>query len=314
MLTSNPKIDGSQTSVPTLIANLPKTKPVKYTIKGTIKLPSWFGFEYHLQGVAPYNGGAATDTINGCISASSSAGYFLDFTQSASSLPQVVAVVTPDPNYYHAAGIQMLGDVLAVPLESKDSKYAAKVAFYNVERLPAPAFLYSQTMPVQPSGSKAAKASATAVTTYTDASGIEQALLAVYQYDPRNLYFYRAPASQLGNASSPWVNFATYTGKALDGDQFQSFAMVTETRPGSADLIYLMGFREDEELHLFKVDAAVSSVNVTPLNVYTGWKGSDWRNGVGLQICSSTRLRIFGTAKDPSGDSDDYTIDMYVWQ
>lgn len=318
MLTTNPKIDGSQTTVATLLTNLPKTNPTQYTINGTIALPSWFGFDYHLQGVAPYNGTAGNSIMNGAITGSSSVGYFLDFTEAGTNNPYVTAVVSPDANYYHAAGIQMLGDVLPVPLESKSSSYGAKVAFYNVGNLAAPTSMYSVSMPVQPAGSKAAKASATAITNYTDSNKVEQALMAVYQYDPRHLYFFQCPVSQLGATNpSAWTLYATYTGSALDGDQYQSFAMVTQDMQTEPDQIYLMGFREDEELHLFSVSLGTGttpSVNLTPVSTYTGWNGSDWRNGVGLQIYNPTTLRIFGTDKDPSGSSTNYTIKVFVWK
>lgn len=314
MLTSNPKIDGSTTSVTTLLNNLPKTNPTAYSIKGTIALPDWFGFAYHLQGVAPYNGTAGNSIMNGCITGSSTVGYFLDFTENGTDQPTVSAVTKPDANYYHAAGIQMLGDILPVPLESDKSGYGAKVAFYNVGSLSNPTAMYTLAMPVQPAGSKAAKASATAITTYTDANSVEQALLAVYQYDPRYMYFFKAPVSSLANTANPWVLLATYTGSALEGDQFQSFAMVTQAAAGTPDQIYLMGFREDEELHLYTVSLSASSVNLTAVKTYTGWKGSDWRNGVGLQIYNPTTLRIFGTDKDPSGSSTNYTIKVFVWK
>ncbi len=113
----------------------------------------------------------------------------------------------------------------------------------------------------------------------------------------------------------------TYTGSALDtGDQFQNFALVTQANAGG-DAVYLLGFREDEELWLYSVDTAPGSSfgQFAHVETFTGWNGSDWRNGMGLQIVDATHMRLFGTAKDPSGDSDypkgpaDYHFDIYAY-
>ncbi len=317
MLLANPKIDGTQTSVPNLLNTIPRSNPLKCTVDGTIPIPPWFSLnpfhavEWHYQGIAPYNGDGAT-LANGCISASSTQGYFSGFSQaSASGHADVRSVVVPDANYFHAAGIQMLGDLLPVPLE-RDSG-SAKVAFYNVGNLAAPVHLYNLTMPAN-------KASAVAITTYTDGSGVEQCILMVYQYDDYQMYIYRAPAAGLASASG-WEFVHTYTGSAFDcGDQFQGFAMVTE-QTSSGDVVYVMGFREDEELWLYSVDTSNGSNYGKPTLVthYTGWNGSDWRNGMGLQIANPTTLRLYGTDKDPSGDSDypngpaDYSFHVYVY-
>lgn len=319
MLLTNPKIDGTRTNVPAILNALPRTNPTTYNVSGTIPIPPWSSFnpiqstEWHYQGIAPYNGTASPTVANGCISASSTAGYFSGFSQAPGANPGVRSVVVPNSNYFHAAGIQMLGDLLAVPLESTNGGNGL-VAFYNVGNLAAPVYLSTLTMPAK-------KASAVGITTYTDTSGTEQCLLVVYEYDHHQMYVYQAPASGVGSATPGWVLKTTYTGSALDtGDQFQSFALVTQ-RNSSGDVVYLLGFREDEELWLY-------TVNTTPGTSfgqfvydakYTGWNGSDWRNGMGLQIANTTQMRLFGTAKDPSGSSTypggpaSYTFQIYIY-
>lgn len=314
MLLSNPKINGSQTTVPAVLNALPRTNPTQYTVEGSIPVPPWsslnplHSIEWHYQGIAPYNGSG----ISGCISASSDSGYFSGFSQATGEHPQVRSVVVPDADYFHAAGIQMLGDLLAVPLESGEGE-KAKVAFYDVGNLGSPAHLYDLQMPAK-------KASAVGIATYTDSAGVEQCLLVVYEYDNYQMYIYRAPASGLTSGSS-WQHINTYTGGALDcGDQFQGFALVTQAN-SSGDEVYMLGFREDEELWLYTVDTNPTSDygNFTLVTHYTGWNGSDWRNGMGLQIISDTNMRLFGTAKDPSGNSDypngsaDYSFKIYVY-
>src|SRR5260221_1157470 len=299
MLLVNPKIDGSTTNVPNILNGLNR-KATSLTVSGTIAIPPWFGLTYHYQGIAPYNGYGGPTIGNGVISASSTVGYFSGFSQAQGEAPTVQSVVAPNANYYHLAGIQMLGDLLAAPLESSDSSDNGLVCFYNVGNLAAPAFLYTLVMPAQ-------KASATAITTYTDSNGVEQCMMMVYEYDNEQMYIYQALASSVANGFLVWTLVTTYTGTAFQtGDEYQSFALVTQTNP-SGDVVYLLGFREDEELWLWTVNTTVGSSYGTPTLVpntpYTGWNGSDWRNGMGLESASTTVLRLFGTDKDPSGSS-----------
>ena len=104
-------------------------------------------------------------------------------------------------------------------------------------------------------------------------------------------------------------------GNALQGDQFQCFSMVTETG-SNGDQVYLVGFREDEEVHLFSVETRDANKygELTKAGTYKGWDGSDWRTGgVALQIVDSSTVRILATGKDPHGSTDEYSIDLYVW-
>ena len=319
MLLTNPKIDGTITSVRAILNAIPRKNPTKYTVDGAIPIPPWSSWdpfdsiEWHYQGVAPYNGNGGPTIANGCISASSTSGYFSGFSQEQGHNPGVRSVVVPDPNYYHAAGIQMLGDLLAVSLETSGSGNG-KVAFYNVGQLASPSYLYTLTMPAK-------KASAVGITTYRDAGGVEQCLLVVYQYDDYQMYVYQAPAAGVGSSNPGWVLKTTYTGTALNtGDQFQNFALVTQAN-ADGDVVYLLGFREDEELWLYQVDTASGSSfgNFNYIEKYTGWNGSDWRNGMGLQIADASHMRLFGTDKDPSGNSNypngsaSYTFHIYIY-
>lgn len=322
MLLVNPKINGSQNTVPNIL-NALNRKATSLTVGGTIPIPPWSSLNpvnsiaWHYQGIAPYNGNGGPSIGNGVISASSTQGYFSGFSQAQGSAPTVKSVVVPNANYYHLAGIQMLGDLLPAPLESSNSSNKGLVAFYNVGNLSSPVYLYTLTMPAQ-------KASATAITTYTDSNGIEQCMLMVYEYDHQQMYIYQALASAVANGSSVWTLVTTYTGSAFQtGDEYQSFALVTQTN-SSGDVVYLLGFREDEELWLWTVNTTVGSSYGTPTLVpntpYTKWNGSDWRNGMGLEIASTTVMRLFGTDKDPSGSSTypggpaNYRFDIWIYQ
>lgn len=319
MLLTNPKIDGTQTSVRAVLNAIPRKDPKKFTVRGTIPIPPWSSLnpvdsvEWHYQGIAPYNGNGGPTIANGCISASSTQGYFSGFSQGQGDYPRVRSVVVPDSNYFHAAGIQMLGDLLAVSLETSGSGNG-KVAFYDVGQLASPRYLYTVQMPAR-------KASAVGITRYRDAAGVDQCLMVVYQYDDYQMYVYQAPADAVATSAQAWVLKHTYTGSALDtGDQFQNFALVTQAN-AVGDTVYLLGFREDEELWLYSVDTAPGSSfgQFAHVETFTGWNGSDWRNGMGLQIVDATHMRLFGTAKDPSGDSDypkgpaDYHFDIYAY-
>ncbi len=319
MLLTNPKIDGTRTTVPNILNALPR-KATAASVTGTIPIPPWSSLnpidsiEWHYQGIAPYNGSGSPTIQNGCISASSSAGYFSGFSQAQGSSPAVRSVVVPNSSYYHAAAIQMIGDILPVPLESENEDLNGLVAFYNVGNLAAPSLLYTLTMPAR-------KASATAITTYTDVNGVEQAMLMVYEYDHQEMYIFRALASQIGTSASAWTRSATYNGSDFQtGDEYQGFALVTQAN-SSGDVVYLLGFREDEELWLWTVDSTAGSNYGNPTYVakYQDWNGSDWRNGMGLQIANSTTMRLFGTTKDPSGSSTypggpaNYNFNIYIY-
>jgi hypothetical protein len=321
MLLVNPKINGASTSVPNIL-NALNRKATSLTVKGTIPIPPWSSLNpadsiaWHYQGIAPYNGNGGPTIGNGVISASSTQGYFSGFSQAQNANPAVRSVVVPNSSYYHLAGIQMLGDVLPAPLESKTSSENGLVVFYNVGNLASPVKLYTLTMPAR-------KASATAITTYTDSSGVEQCMLMVYEYDHQQMYIYQALASAIPNGNAVWTLVTTYTGSAFQtGDEYQSFALVTQTNGTGVDTVYLLGFREDEELWLWTVNTTVGSSYGTPTLVthYTGWNGSDWRNGMGVEIASTTVMRLFGTDKDPSGSSTypggpaNYHFDIWIYQ
>jgi hypothetical protein len=322
ILTTNPKIDGTQVSVPNLLDGLPR-QAYSLRVSGTIPIPPWYqgifhpinDFSWHYQGIAPYNGDGGGGTIgNGVISASSTVGYFSGFSQAQNQAPEVRSVVVPDDDYFHCAGIQMLGDVLPAPLESSIGAIDGIVFFYNVGNLASPSYLYFLDMP-------STKASATAIANYTDSSGVEQTLLLVYEYDHQQMYIYQALNSEVANGASAWQAFPTYTGGAFQtGDQYQSFALVTQSNGSGPDTVYLLGFREDEELWLWTVSTDANSLGQpTLVTHYTGWNGSDWRNGMGLEIASTVKLRLFGTDKDPSGTSAypqgpaDYHFDIWIY-
>ncbi|HEY2321717.1 MAG TPA: hypothetical protein VGJ82_02535 [Thermoanaerobaculia bacterium] len=322
MLLVNPKINGSQTTVPAILGTLPKTNPTVVPVSGAIAIPPWYdgplstnSAAWHYQGVAPYNGtGGGPAIANGCISASSTVGYFSGFSTAAQNQnPTVKSVIAPNSSYYHLAGIQMLGDLLPVPLESKNENLNGLVTFYNVGNLASPQQLFTLTMPAR-------KASATAITTCTTANGDEACVMLVYEYDHQQMYIYVAPANDVTSASA-WRLASTYTGDAFQTrDEYQSFALVTQTNP-TGDVVYVLGFREDEELWIWTMNTSDTSSfgQFTLVETLTGWNGSDWRNGMGLQIYNPTTMRLFGTSKDPSGTSSypngpaSYTFNIYIY-
>ncbi|MDC0710785.1 hypothetical protein POL68_20075 [Stigmatella sp. ncwal1] len=295
MNTSNPKIDGSSTSVQNLLSAMSRT-PQRFNVVGTIQVPDWRGVNKHFQGIAPLNGAIA---ITGQISASADTWWCASFSESGPA-PARVSSVMGTSYYDHAGGIQRLGNLLPMPLENDRNE--ATVAFYDVSTN-TPRNLYEIHM----TGSKA---SAAAITTYTDAQGIEQAVLLVYAYSPKQFGVYRAPAHAL--STNAWTKIGE-TNVLDSDDQFQCFGLVTQANVGG-DVVYLVGFREDEEVHLYSMNT--NSVNygyLSHVETFRGWSGSQWRYGVGLQISNSTKLRIFGCSEDPSGDRDDYSFPIYYW-
>ncbi|HJQ36874.1 MAG TPA: hypothetical protein VKB93_07030 [Thermoanaerobaculia bacterium] len=301
MNTTNPKISSS-TSVHQMLLDMPKENPGKFTVVGTIAVPNWGGINdisNHFQGIAPLNGVVA---ITGQISASASSWWCASFVESGD--PATVTAVFGTGYYDHAGGIQRLGDLLPVPLENDRGE--ATVAFYDV-RTSSPQLLYEVHL--------GGKASAVAITNYRDSAGVEQAMLLIYRYDPKSFYAYRAPVDKLGDKESPWEFIKeTRNIEHEDDDQYQCFALVTE-QTSSGDRVVLLGFREDEEVVRYYVETGSSTFgDISVIQwTYVDWSGSQWRNGVGLQICSPTKIRLFGCDADPKGDSDDYEFPIYYW-
>jgi hypothetical protein len=292
--TTNPKINGSVKTVEKLLDDMPKTNPAAWKVYGTIPVPDWRGFANHFQGIAPINGAVK---ITGQISASASRWWCASFVEETNQ--SKVTDVWGTPTYDHAGGIQRLGDLLPVPLENNEG--LATVAFYDVSRSPGDMPIYE----VHVGG----KASAVAITNYTDSAGVEQAVLLIYRYDPMKFYIYRCRVEQAG--ANNWV-YIGETNELFSDDQFQCFSFVTQTS-AEGDIVYLLGFREDEELHLYSMNTGSDYGKLAHVKTYTGWKGSQWRYGAGLQICSSTMMRILGCSEDPSGDEDDYEFTIYFW-
>jgi len=296
----NPKV----TNIFTSIESINRNSPAKVTVKGTVPFPDWDGINDHIQGIAPLNG---TSANTACIAGSSTDGAYMATYQAASPNPLVKAVsIWPDrpEDYDHGGGVQLLGSILPLSVESDDSDDRAVVGFYDVSNLSAPVLKYSFTMPGR-------KASATAITNFTSGT-TEKAFIAVYEYDPRYMRFLIAKYDAVGGNVSPWSYVYYYQGDIFDGDQYQNFALVTST----TNTIYLLGFRENEELHVFRLLTQNNPFQITGIvedRTYTDWKDGEWRYGVGIQIVNASQVRIFGTDKDPKGDDDDYSFATYVW-
>jgi hypothetical protein len=288
------------------IRRIDKKNPTSATVKGTIYFPDWFGINDHIQGVAPING---VDWDTGCISGSSTTGaYFATFQASSSGSPVVKAVsiwgLRPK-DFDHGGGVQLLSHLLPLPAESDNDKDKGVVGFYDVKDLTNPLFKYNFTMPGR-------KASSAAITNLTSGTA-ELALLAVYEYDHRHMRFYLADYTTIWGDASPWSEIYHYTGDLLSGgDQYQTFAMVTNT----ANEPYLLGFRGDSKLEVFKIESQNQPFAITGLTheeTFDGWDGASWRYGTGAQIVNHDRIRIFATDKDPEGNRDDYTFGIYIW-
>jgi len=306
----NPKIDGSTTSVPQIIDAIPRKVKESIKVKGTIPiLDTHWSFNRHCQGIAPLN--AEFGTLgNGSITVNSSAGFFVTFqTISPNQMGTVLSVTIPSNMYDHAAGTQRLGDLLVVPLEiSDDDTSKGLVVFYDLTHPNAPAFLYKLTAPTE-------KSSAAAITRYIGADGQDWCMLMDYQYDDHQMFIWRALAEDVTNGPSAWTAMPTYEGDRLNtGDQYQCFSLVTQTNADGTDTVYLVGFRQDEEVWVWTVNTDDASYGEpTLVDHYTEWNGSDFRMGTGLQIPSKTNLRIFGTPRDPSGSINDYTFNIHVY-
>lgn len=289
----NPKVNDIFSAINSL-----NRKATKVTITGTVPFPDWDGLNDHLQGIAPRN---ETSSTEGALSGSSSDGGYIA-TFHPSTVQGVSIWPTRPEDYDHGGGTQMLGNYQAFAVESDNSSDQARVGIYDLANPASPVLKYQFTV-------GGTKASAAAITNFTDGS-TEKVLLATYDYDPRYMRFFLANQSAVGGSTNPFSQVYHYQGSALGGDQYQNFALVTS----ASNVIYLLGFREDEELHVFEVQTTTNPWGITGLverQVYKDWNGSDWRYGMGLQIVSSSKIQLWGTTKDPSGSSTNYSIDLY---
>lgn len=293
----NPKVNNIDKAIKAL-----SRTATKVVVTGTVEYPDWVGTNDHIQGIAPKNG---TRSVEGVLSGSSADGGYL--ASYASSKVEATSIWPKRPeDYDHGGGAQMLGDYLAFAVESDRSEDNAKVAIYDLKTMSNPVLKYWFDCGYS-------KASAVAITNFTDGT-TDRALLATYDYEPRRMRFFIAELSAVKGSTNPFKHIYTYKeagGGVLAGDQFQNFALVTST----AEKIYLLGFREDEELHVFEVlyDSR-ESFKITGLRsdeVYKDWSGSDWRYGMGIQIISADEVNLWGTCSDPSGSRSEYTINLY---
>ena len=266
---------------------------------GTIKVPDWRGAKNHFQGIAPLNG---VVKITGQTSASADDWWTASFVGEGN--PATVTAVWGTDFYDHAGGIQRLGDLLPIGLENDDG--LATVAFYDVSN---PNVTPNKRYEVHVAG----KASAVAITSYTEGDR-EHAILLVYQYDPRKFKVYRAFVSEIEGSVDHWqyVRDTNEIPDQDDDDQYQCFALVTQRNAG-IDIVYLVGFRENEAVGLYTVSLGADLGQLGYVTVFNGWKGSQWRYGAGLQICGPQHVRIFGCSEDPSGERDDYHFPIFCW-
>ena len=329
MTSQNPKINGTRKTVQQLLTALHRFPSARFTVAGSATIPVFNGgpiqdARYHYQGIAPFNLNNQSPG-NGIICASSTEAYFSLISQDnqVGIIGSGVGyVVKPETDYFHAGGIQTLGGLLPIPLESSKTGKMGLVSFYDVSGNPA-VFRYKLTTP-------STKASATAITTYRQ-NNTDYALLFVYQYDNFQMYIYRAAASAIdGTDPSVWSLIRTYSGDAFNATgisgskQYQSFALVTQENAGG-DTVFLIGFRGDEVLVLWSINltstpAMQNGTTVettfgepTEVTQISGWEGANWENGVGLQIRNHSTLRIYATDSDPTGTTSSYRFNFYVY-
>lgn len=301
LIVRNPKIDGEDTPFPDLIRDIDRKNPSVCTVYGTDPVPDWEGVRNHFQGIAPKNN---STEIAGVMSASASKWWAASFAQNGSD-GTVQDVWSSGSFYDHAGGIQRLGDLLPIGLENDDG--LATVAFYDVTDPAEPRFLYE----VHISG----KASAVAITNYDDANRTNFAMMLVYQYDPKVFQVFRVPLEDIGSAEA-WelVGETNAIPDQDDDDQYQCFALATQSNGFHADTVYLIGFRENEAAVVYTVSIDPDSFGqLTFVEAFRGWEGAEWRYGAGLQICSEFAVRVFGCSEDPHGTTDDYDFPIYYW-
>lgn len=300
MHTRNPKIDGGFKSVQHLLREMKKDDPQVYRVVGNIPVPDWRGIRNHFQGIAPING---ETRITGDISASADEAWFATFREGTSP-PAVVEGVWETRYYDHAGGVQRIGELLALPLENNTG--GSTVAFFKGTQI-----LYELDL------IDGHKASGVAVTNYTEIPNTgepkEHALLLVYRYEPKTFDIYRAPADDIGTDN--W-EFWTESSPLPDDTQYQCFGLVTQIHSGGIlNEVFLLAFSQDEDAVLLQLDVQPDSMLFGTLTEVERFKfhGSQWRYGVGLQIASDRKIRIFGCSEDPSGDFDDYEFPIYFW-
>jgi len=215
---------------------------------------------------------------------------------------------TPDEHYNHPSGFQIIGDVMAVPIENSDAS-ASVIRFYQIKNSGTGLQLFSYSINRSNKGAGALGITNFTVTDKDTNTQTEYYLLAVYDNGATDFYISNGQALLSEN-----FEFNGLFSVDFDNTGFSSLCLVTDTN----EKIYAFGFWVEgsvsytDKITLYSVDYSGSHKGVKKLSerhmttVCDGIQGIDgvhFRWGAGLQVLSSTELNFFATQRNFVGNN-----------
>ncbi len=298
MATENPKI----TNVQQVFDNVPQQGKL-HTFSNPL---NYVPFGPHVQGIARY--GNYFVVCHNLI-ALYDKGFYAVINAQETKVTQMFW--SPDPDYPHPGGMQVIGDYLVAPVEGSEHE-KSRVHFYDLSTMTDtnPPTLLSTYVDRPAVAGQSRGAGAAGMTSYT-VGDTENYLLAVY--DNGAIDFYQWQGGPVPSTNSPSVLFSV----KLKATDYSAVCLLTNT----SQKVFLVGFHTknlwgtdhaDEDwaaLHVVDLDTKTVEAPVSKRHMVTthgstiGPLGVHFRYGAGLAIIpgsggANPSLKFYATARN----------------
>lgn len=250
----------------------------------------------HLQGVQYYNYGQSDYYI---LSGSSDSQSYFSVLKAAEKNRVISVNKILDKPFKHAGGFQIYKNLMAIGIEDNDAKDKSKVIIYtlgNIEKeIPEPLMIIERSGPL-----KRATAGCVAITQIED-----YVLVAVGDWDTKNLDFYRIKKKELGKHRENFELVFSMETKNMDtskwvDNSWLSYQNLNFIKDSSGNL-YLAGMTSNSErniLDLFKVQTnefkAFDLIKVYSKKLILD-KRSNFRWGAGVYLSDDNQIQIISS-------------------
>lgn len=215
----------------------------------------------------------------------------------------VTRIDTSDYGYNHPGGIQQIDNYLAVPLENDTTSL---IRFYDLSQMSdeqLPCLLDTKII------RENSKAGAVGITSYI-VSDINYFLVAAVD-DNGIVDFYKSNGKSLSNPECSFTKIEFE--KSIEVNKnVQSLCLVTD----KAEKIYMIGFRSSDaivedyaDLYSIDINSGACNPEATDIQFISTGGGPfavHFRYGAGLQVVSSTQIKILATERNFSLDLPNY--------
>lgn len=255
--------------------------------------------ESHIQGVAIYRGYLIITHSGGQLDSCSAdrfdthKGFICIYNLDTQEKNMLYHFNTPEEGYDHPGGIQIIGDVLVVPLEGESDSI---IRFYDLSVMTyaTPPSLMDYKLKV------AGKVGGVGITSYSRGE-FEVYLLATYADNNGNprIDFYD---------SITLSDFSLVESYSCPKSGYQEICLLTDTN----QVVYMIGFRGDgrglsyiDYVDLYEIDPIKMNIiqidqdrHMITDSVSGNWYGVHFRWGAGLKIQHDTRFDLLATERD----------------